>query len=230
MSIRIQLQIISLSKAENKLFQFQKKHWIDLHTPEITSEHYYRIILPKEFFFFFFTFTNLETWKTSGPFHPASHHLSYKSQLRKLLSHICSRATMHTLDSYKNMDSLHTTTSPPHLTWFWIQVSCEYMWLAKSKCIWKVTYKGNMKNIHFSLLAPTLQESSLDGGWNNIEWTNILHLLYLITTFFHLSCLGIIVFEAEELSFTDTRKSSLIISLNISSFSIFSILSLWNCS
>lgn len=128
------------------------------------------------------------------------------------------------------MDSLHTTTSPPCLTWFWIQVSCEYMWLAKSKSTWKLTYKGNMKNIHFSFLASTLQESSLDGGWNNIEWTNLLYLLYLIKTFFHLSCLGIIVFEAEELSFKDTRKSSPIISLNISSFSIFSILSLWNCS
>lgn len=108
------------------------------------------------------------------------------------------------------MDSLHTTMSPPHLTWFWIQVSCEYMWLAKSKCTWKLTYKGNMKNIHFSFLASTLQESSLDGGWNNIELTNLLYLLYLIKTFFHLSCLGIIVFEAEELSFKDTKNAHLL--------------------
>lgn len=118
------------------------------------------------------------------------------------------------------MEALETTTSLLHLTWFWIQVSCEYMWLAEPECIWNITCKGNMGNIPFSFLASTLQEGTLEGGWKNGEWANLANLPYLKKIIFHLSFLGIVL-EAEESCLLSVLENSHLLSLWISLLSPF---------
>lgn len=95
------------------------------------------------------------------------------------------------------------------------------------ECIWKLTCKGKMGNIGFSFLASTLQEGSLERSWNKVEWANLSNLPYLRKIFFHLSCLGIIIFEAEELCLLPILENSHLLSLWISLLSPFLLFSLF---
>lgn len=60
----------------------------DLSSPGMVYEHNHRIILPKEHFFP----PHLGSWRTGKTLdktlHPATYHLSYNSQIKKLASHL----------------------------------------------------------------------------------------------------------------------------------------------